>query len=117
MNHGESGRQISTISSYSNCILSYLFRILLENVPPQPADALAPLWPPPVLPATIPCPDGRIVLARSRFTVCGPDREGRSVMWINGGLTREEDESRLIRTSCLMFLSCHADLHTLVRIF
>ena len=54
---------------------------------------------------------------RSRFTVCGPDREGRSVMWVNGGLTREEDESRLIRTSCLMFLSCHADLHTLVRIF
>ena len=38
-------------------------------------------------------------------------------MWVNGGLTREEDESRLIRTSCLMFLSCHADLHTLVRIF
>ena len=37
-------------------------------------------------------------------------------MWVNGGLTREEDESRLIRTSCLMFLSCHADLHTLVRI-
>ena len=34
-------------------------------------------------------------------------------MWVNGGLTREEDESRLIRTSCLMFLSCHADLHTL----
>eukprot|EP01043_Picozoa_sp_COSAG02_P047574 COSAG02_NODE_4575_length_5203_cov_1.801528_3_plen_287_part_00 len=51
----------------------------------------------------------------SRFSICGDnkDKEGRSVMWINGGLTREEDESRLIRTSCLMFLACHADLVTL----
>ena len=50
-----------------------------------------------------------------RFSICGDnkDKEGRSVMWINGGLTREEDESRLVRTSCLMFLACHADLVTL----
>ena len=51
----------------------------------------------------------------SRFSICGDnkDKEGRSVMWINGGLTQVEDESRLIRTSCLMFLACHADLVTL----
>lgn len=50
-----------------------------------------------------------------RFSICGDnrDKEGRSVMWINGALTREEDETRLIRTSCLMFLACHADLVTL----
>jgi hypothetical protein len=50
-----------------------------------------------------------------RFSILGDnkDKEGRSVMWINGALTREEDEERLIRTSCLMFLACHSDLVTL----
>ena len=48
-----------------------------------------------------------------RYSVAGRDLGGHSVMWINGGRTEVDEEQRLVRTSCLYYYACHADMATL----
>ena len=48
------------------------------------------------------------------YYICGPDKQGRSVMWINGGNPiMPEDESKVVRAGALLFFAVHSDLVTL----
>mmetsp|Transcript_8886 Transcript_8886/g.22039 ORF Transcript_8886/g.22039 Transcript_8886/m.22039 type:complete len:294 (-) Transcript_8886:233-1114(-) len=47
------------------------------------------------------------------YRVCGKDKDGRQVLWINGQPIPPENEAACIRASTWFFFAVHADLHTL----
>mmetsp|Transcript_105853 Transcript_105853/g.306128 ORF Transcript_105853/g.306128 Transcript_105853/m.306128 type:complete len:169 (-) Transcript_105853:680-1186(-) len=43
------------------------------------------------------------------YAVCGTDAMGRSIMWIQGGGIKPEDEAVSVRAGVLYFMAIHAD--------
>jgi len=48
-----------------------------------------------------------------RLAVAGQDEGGRSVMWVHGGGTAVDEETRCIQSCCVYFFAVHADVFTL----